>query len=99
VSTVNFTSKNNYICLDMFIFIQISMHHFRTDSISDCSNLQSSADFKKWNIFKSSAKSTNSKKKKVLVHKSLIKFLNSRGPKVEPWGTLDSKVKCEEDSP
>jgi hypothetical protein len=48
----------------------------------------------KRNIFKSSTESRNSEKL-VLAHKSLIKILNDRGPKVEPCGTPDSVRKGE----
>jgi hypothetical protein len=50
------------------------------------------------NIFKSSAKNSNSEKL-ILAHKLLIQILNNRGPKVEPCGTLESVRRCEEEFP
>jgi hypothetical protein len=38
-------------------------------------------------------------KKKKLVHKSLLKIMNDRGPNVEPCGIPDSMEKGEEDFP
>jgi hypothetical protein len=64
-------------------------------SMSDCNNLQSLADFITRNIFKSTTKSKNSEYC-ILKHKSLIKILNSTGPKVEPCGTPDNIRKGEE---
>jgi hypothetical protein len=49
------------------------------------------------NIFKS-AISRNSEKW-ILAHKSLIKILNNRDPKIEPCSTPDSMVEGEEDFP
>jgi hypothetical protein len=66
--------------------------------MSDFNNLQSLAHFMTRNIFKSSAKSKNSEYC-ILEHKSLIKILNSRGPKVEPSGTPDNIGNCEENFP
>jgi hypothetical protein len=74
------------------------MRHFCTESISDCSNLQYLADFITRNIFKSSAKIRNSEKW-IMAHKSLIKTLKNRGPRLEPCGTPDSMGKGEEDFP
>jgi hypothetical protein len=67
------------------------MHHFCTKSISDCSNLQSSADFI------TSAKSRNSEKN--WGHTSSIKISKNRGPKVEPCGSPDSMRKAEDEFP
>jgi hypothetical protein len=50
------------------------------------------------NIFKSSAKSKNSEYR-ILEHQSLIKILNSRGPKVEPCGNPDNIGNGEENLP
>jgi hypothetical protein len=66
--------------------------------MSDCSNLQSLADFMTRNIFKSPAKSKNSQNC-ILEYKSLIQMLNSRGPKVEPRGTPDNIGNGEENFP
>jgi hypothetical protein len=66
--------------------------------MSDCNNLQSLADYMTRNIFKSSAKSKNSEYC-ILEHKSLIKILNSRGPKVKPCGTPDNIGNGEENFP
>jgi hypothetical protein len=66
--------------------------------MSDCNNLQSLADLITRNIFKSSAKSKNSEYC-ILKHKSLIKILKSRGPKVEPCGTPDNTGNGEENFP
>jgi hypothetical protein len=41
----------------MLIFIQLSVHHFRTKSIAGCSNLQSSAGFMVRKNFRLSANS------------------------------------------
>jgi hypothetical protein len=50
------------------------------------------------NIFKSSAKSKNSEYS-ILKHISLIKILNSGGPKVEPCGNPDNIGNGEENFP
>jgi hypothetical protein len=63
-----------------------------------CNDLQFLAEFMTRNIFKSSAKSKNSEYC-ILEHKSSIKMLNSREPKVEPYGTPDNIGKCEENFP
>jgi hypothetical protein len=65
------------------------VRQFFTESISDNSNLQFSADFMTRNIFKSSTKNRNSEKR-ILTHKSLMKILNNAGPKLEPCHTPHS---------
>jgi hypothetical protein len=66
--------------------------------MSDCNNLPSLADFMTRNTFKLSAKSKNSEYS-IIEYKSLIKMLNSTGPKLEPCGTPDNIGKGEENFP